>query len=97
MKFECSSCGLCCKNLRKALTATTHPKWLQDIVDVFPHKTNSDGSCEKLIDNHCSVYKDRPLLCNVERIHDEAETNMTEDTWYRLNTQACKQLQLEIL
>jgi len=33
----------------------------------FPYK-NKDGVCEKLVDNKCSVYKDRPLVCNIQKV-----------------------------
>lgn len=34
----------------------------------FPYKANKDGSCEKLVDNRCSIYETRPDVCNVEKV-----------------------------
>lgn len=38
----------------------------QEEIDVFPYKALDDGSCEKLKDGLCSVYDNRPSLCNVD-------------------------------
>ena len=39
----------------------------QFLVSKFPYKTLEDGSCEKLTeDGLCSVYEDRPVMCNVK-------------------------------
>lgn len=34
----------------------------------FPHKWDESGACEKLVDNKCSIYEDRPLICSVEKV-----------------------------
>jgi Fe-S-cluster containining protein len=62
----------------------------------FPYKAKENGHCEKLIDNRCSVYDDRPLLCNVERLADETNMPMNKTTWYAMNYAGCNTLQLEI-
>lgn len=92
MEFPCTGCGACCRVVGSLLTSDVgkaHPV-LDHAIKSFPFKTDSDGACEKLIDNQCSVYEDRPLLCNVKALgilmkKDEAE-------WYRFNAQACNAL-----
>ena len=66
--FPCTSCGLCCKQVETLLTNKDKlPAFQQFLLTKFPYKTLEDGSCEMLnSDNQCSVYNDRPLICNVK-------------------------------
>lgn len=36
----------------------------------FPYRARPDGSCEKLIDNRCSVYETRPAACRIDETAD---------------------------
>lgn len=58
-----------------------------DVVEVFPYKADENGWCEKLIDNRCSVYDDRPLFCNVEEMWKISEN--PKDEYYTENIKAC--------
>jgi Fe-S-cluster containining protein len=71
--------------------------WMQPVVDAFPYQAREDGSCEKLKDNRCTVYFDRPLLCNIDRMADETDMPMNKETWFKMNYIGCKQLQMEIV
>jgi Fe-S-cluster containining protein len=62
----------------------------------FPYKAREDGSCEKLKNNLCSVYEDRPLLCNIDRMADETDIPVSKETWFDLNYKGCEILQMEI-
>jgi Fe-S-cluster containining protein len=96
-KFECTSCGLCCKQVGAILTSPVPFMWMKQAVKDFPYKPREDGSCEKLgKDNRCSVYADRPLLCNIERMADEIDMPINKETWYEMNYIGCRQLQMEI-
>ncbi len=87
--FPCTSCGLCCKNID-----VIHPKQdspiMQVLVDKFPYKTLEDGSCEMLKDNQCSVYEDRPLICNV-RLGGKL-LGIPQDEWYAMLAEGCNKL-----
>lgn len=51
MKFGCTSCGACCRNIR-----LVHKDW----------PVKADGSCIHLqADNRCAVYETRPAVCRV--------------------------------
>ena len=93
MSFECTGCELCCKEIGHIIGSIAPMEWMQKATDEFPYKANADGSCEKLIDNKCSVYDDRPLLCNIERMADEAEVEINKEVWYKMNYIGCKMLQ----
>jgi Fe-S-cluster containining protein len=94
ISFPCNQCGLCCQNLQNALEWDA-PEYLQKAIADFPYKTLPDGSCEKLVDNQCSVYEDRPLLCNLDRSHDELDIPMSKQEWFDKNTQGCNVLKSE--
>jgi Fe-S-cluster containining protein len=96
-KFECTSCGLCCKKIGKILKYGAPFDYLKKATREFPYKANEDGSCEKLDkDNKCSVYDDRPLLCDISRLGDEPYMPMSKEVWYEMNYKGCETLQMEI-
>jgi len=62
------------------------------VIDEFPYTPDENGACEKLDGNRCSVYENRPLLCDLERADRELEMNMTSAQWYTMNAQGCNAL-----
>jgi len=62
----------------------------------FPYGVREDGSCEKLENNRCTVYDNRPLLCNVDELAKQQDLPMSKVTWYSMNYQGCNTLQMEI-
>ena len=97
MKFNCTSCGVCCRNLGKLLEyyrsgkAGQRKDYLRILAEEFPYRTNKRGACEKLTkDNFCSVYPDRPTLCNIKKIFElYPQAAKTEKDWYILNAMSC--------
>lgn len=87
LKFECSGCGSCCRRIKTAVLATKDIPGLE-----FPYSWDDNGKCEMLLDdNSCKVYKDRPLLCNVEKLADKMKLN--KKGFYKLNHNACLKMQ----
>ena len=66
--FPCTSCGECCKRVGSLLQSKQQQDvFTRFVINKFPYKANEKGWCEKLNeDNTCSVYDDRPLLCNIK-------------------------------
>jgi Fe-S-cluster containining protein len=96
-EFECTSCGLCCKKIGLMLTLPPARPYLAKARAKFPYKAKKDGSCEKLDeDNKCTVYADRPLMCNISRLGDEPDMPMSKQAWFDLNYKGCELLQMEI-
>jgi Fe-S-cluster containining protein len=86
MSFPCTGCGCCCKVIDWAdkiivRDDPTHPYY-------FPY-THKEGVCEKLIDNKCSVYESRPLIC---RIEDSMPKGYNQTAYYNMNIEACHHL-----
>ena len=78
-KFQCSSCGLCCKGDR--------------IKGIMPQK--EDGSCIYLSDNNrCKIYKKRPDLCNVRKTYEKnvKQYGITEVEYYKFNSAICNRM-----
>lgn len=70
MSFPCTGCGCCCKRLNKADTSIINDK---NNPLYFPYLFDETGRCEKLTnDNRCSVYNERPLVCNIDRMIDQS-------------------------
>ena len=70
--FPCTSCGECCKKVGAILASKEEfDPFTKFLIDKFPYETQwQNGWCEKLIEEDgeykCSVYDERPLLCNVK-------------------------------
>ena len=77
--FSCDKCGLCCRNIDK--------------IPELKAFHNGDGICKFLINNKCSIYNRRPLICNVDRVYEKFfRTSYTLEGFYKLNYQVCMML-----
>lgn len=84
-KFPCTGCGACCRriqNLKEYSDKLAIEKSMPEIS--FPYE-NKDGVCEKLIDNKCSIYEDRPLICNIEKM----DKILKMDKFHEMNANIC--------
>lgn len=93
--YPCTKCGLCCKRAKQALEnvkkygALGHPAPPEALN--FPYKFDESGACEKLLPSGlCSVYDNRPLLCNIEKF--AAAINVPRQTFFRINSMGCNSL-----
>ncbi|MRX73378.1 YkgJ family cysteine cluster protein [Bacillus lacus] len=78
-QFPCTSCGACCSSIEGI---------------AFLEKYNQNGSCNKLKDNECTIYEERPLLCRIDEAYDQIfSAYMTRKDFYRQNAKACNELQ----
>lgn len=84
MSFPCTGCGACCRRVGSKL------ELLQEFG--FPYKPLEDGSCEMLDNDRCSVYEDRPFICNVDKI---GEYFPDKKEFYLDNIRACNTMQEE--
>jgi len=90
MGFNCTSCGLCCKNIQNVYDNSVRIAEESGIENiVFPYR-HTDGVCEKLVNNNCSVYENRPMICNVETMAEVLKFN--KSTFYKLNSKVCNDL-----
>lgn len=69
--FPCTSCGLCCKKIGDLLSNVDKMKGPDKVMlQAFPYRARKDGSCEKFVNGKCSVYDDRPDICNIRRRYE---------------------------
>lgn len=89
-KPECDTCtALCCRNI---------PNEYQIVFCL-----SGTSICKHLdqTTNKCTIYQERPLICNVTEYHNcslklangTSETpKINKDEWYEINYQSCKRL-----
>lgn len=79
--FKCDKCGFCCTRLSES--------------SVYSELDRGDGVC-KFFDEEtrlCTIYLNRPLLCNVDQAYKEYFSDkLSQEEYYRLNYEVCKQL-----
>lgn len=91
-EFPCTQCGLCCRLIGAILKSqdALANDTVRAVIDEFPYNIDKNGVCEKLVDNKCTVYNTRPLLCDVTRM---AQTlGLPLEDWYRSNAEVCNTL-----
>lgn len=77
--IDCSKCNaLCCKVMGK----------------ILPEYDRGDCVCKYLTeDNKCSIYDERPFICNTVRIYNKYyKDKITIEQWYDMNNRACTEL-----
>ena len=91
-EFPCTSCGLCCQNLYTMHVENYkhHSPIMKFLIDKFPYKMNKKGVCEKLVNGLCSVYEDRPIICNVNLVGKLQ--GLDQDKWYEYVAIQCNKL-----
>lgn len=80
--FKCEQCGSCCRNIGNAF-------WAKNMA-------LSNGICKYLnqATNLCTIYKNRPIFCNVDAFYDKFLKNkIFKDEFYAANKTECRKLQ----
>lgn len=92
MSFPCTGCGGCCRLISSILKNPENQPdpVMRAAVKAFPYKADSTGACEKLVDGKCSVYEDRPLLCNVSALGHAM--GVEQQAWFRANAYSCNRI-----
>jgi Fe-S-cluster containining protein len=92
LKFPCTGCGQCCRQLDQILAGLSQVQneALQFLLEKFPYVPNPDGSCPMLRDGGCAIYNDRPMLCNLETI--QRVLDVPDQVWFQLNAASCNHL-----
>ena len=78
MPFNCTRCGLCCKNAGR--------------IPGFPLPLKpGTNECRYLsADNLCEIYDHRPMICQIDK---GRPVGISRKRWYALNEEGCRQLQ----
>jgi Fe-S-cluster containining protein len=82
MKFPCIKCSLCCRSLNKLYFLSDYD--------------SGGGICRYLSGNLCSIYNERPEICNVEKMyHSYFKKCMNENEFIIANLKSCLELAKE--
>lgn len=79
--FECDRCGICCRRV--------------NLNPMYVKFDKGNGVCRYLDEktNLCTIYNERPLLCNVDAMYEFLyQDKMTREEFYQLNYEECKKL-----
>lgn len=88
-EFPCSGCGACCRRVADAVRLIgIHP---EGHPLHFPYQWDESGRCLMLTeDNRCSVYENRPIICDIKRYATLMGIELED--FYRQNISACNSL-----
>lgn len=70
--FECKMCGMCCRDVNR-YKEQVYPILKELLGGAIPNFEikDIDGVCIHLTeDNRCSIYTQRPILCNTEKMFE---------------------------
>ncbi len=79
--FKCDKCGKCCKMVGQK--------------SMYKHLDRGDGICRYFDEdtNLCSIYENRPDICNVDKMYELFYKNiLSKSEYYKLNYEACKKI-----
>ena len=79
--FECSMCGKCCMHMDEVIARLPQlEKLIGEDNAIFPYSYKK-GICEKLDqeNNRCSIYKNRPIICNVDKFIENIAHKNSQD------------------
>lgn len=79
MQFPCTKCGCCCK--------------IVALIPQLMHLKGLDGVCIHYSEEiGCTIYDDRPLICNFEKVHLDVAPDVTQEQFYAVTALACNVL-----
>lgn len=77
--FKCDKCGQCCRHLANS--------------EVYKELDRGDGVCKYLDGNLCSIYNDRPVICNIDKAFELYFKHViSKEDYIKLNQEACLSL-----
>ena len=80
--FKCNQCGLCCKLFNQI-----------DIPQGYEVLNDGSGECIYLKNNLCSIYENRPPLCNSDWVYkNRCESYMSREDFDAMITLQCEAL-----
>lgn len=80
--FNCEQCGACCRTVGKT--------------ELGKHLALPNGICKYLNQktNLCTIYKDRPIYCNVDKYYEKyLFDKISKQEFYDMNKKECDKLQ----
>ncbi len=83
-QFPCDMCGMCCRHIDRS--------------GILKEYDTGNGVCKYLKDNKCSIYVNRPDVCNVDLMYERYfKQHMSKEEYYNINIEICERLKKENL
>jgi len=100
-EYNCQKCGSCCKFVGQLVNDARRIKEegaienqrqadLIENICAFPYSWDIHGKCEKLVDNLCTVYLNRPFICNVKRVYKRIFNDIPWKVYTKSNRENCE-------
>lgn len=77
-QFNCVSCGECCRHIH--------------LVEGLRH-LQTNGVCKYLVNDQCSIYENRPDLCQYDALYEMLKDQISLEDYDKLSVVYCEQLQ----
>jgi len=62
-------------------------------IPILSEYDKGNGVCRYLVNNLCSIYENRPLICNTEKMYlSYFREKMTENEFVTMNMEGCVQI-----
>lgn len=75
--FKCDKCGECCRNLQKS--------------PIYDDLHDGSGICRYLRGDRCSIYEQRPLICQVDKCYETFfKDTLNYEKYLQLNYECCE-------
>lgn len=82
MGWICTKCGNCCRHVGDVPSMASYAR--------------PDGSCKFLENNICTIYENRPPICNVAWVYEHFfKGKVSEEEFYQKTEEACEKLRME--
>ena len=78
MTFHCDKCGLCCRLLKDVPQLAAFDR--------------GDGVCKFLHGTLCSIYENRPDICNVDKMYPAFASIMSRDEYDEVMEASCARI-----
>ena len=78
MAFHCDKCGLCCRLLKNVPQLAAFDR--------------GDGICRYLEGSLCSIYENRPDICNVEKMYPAFASIMSREEYEEAMAESCSKI-----
>ncbi len=77
--FNCKCCGECCKHI--------------GCIEEMKEYDRGDGVCKYLKnDNKCSIYNNRPNLCNGKYVYEKYYSHLTVEEFHNMIRSLCNEI-----
>lgn len=79
--FDCEACGECCR----------HTHLVSELVELYDYEK---GACQYLDGDKCTIYDDRPDVCNYRKLYSKLSKYYSPEEYYQISIRFCEEIKL---